>query len=209
MAIPGQASSRLTLAVTAVNLSCRTLSTRPILEDNVKSSAPLALAGVFGCISIAGCVQTREANVPNPPATSYQVGSFELQESGSSGEGSRCVSYPHLFSECENADFARPWIPFGGIRLGQAAGCNGQSPSLATAIWWGPANNRHHHAIEWDRVAGNPEVLRALGCCSDRFRLADDTGIDAAIAHRRRLSRHSGVQACPSRVYLDYRQYLL
>jgi putative ABC transport system permease protein len=54
------------------------------LEDNVKSSAPLAVAGVLGCILIAGCVQTREANVPSPPATSYQVGSFELQESGSS-----------------------------------------------------------------------------------------------------------------------------
>jgi hypothetical protein len=49
----------------------------------VKSSAPLAVAGILGCISIAGCVQTREANVPSPPATSYQVGSFELQGSGS------------------------------------------------------------------------------------------------------------------------------
>jgi putative ABC transport system permease protein len=54
------------------------------LEDNVKSSAPLAVAGVLGCILIAGCFQTREANVPSPPVTSYQVGSFELQESGSS-----------------------------------------------------------------------------------------------------------------------------
>ena len=52
----------------------------------MKSSAPapVAVAGVLGCILIAGCVQTREANVPNPPATSYQVGSFELQDSGSS-----------------------------------------------------------------------------------------------------------------------------
>jgi len=50
----------------------------------VKSSAPPAVAGVLGCILIAGCVQTREANVASPPATSYQVGSFELQESGSS-----------------------------------------------------------------------------------------------------------------------------
>jgi hypothetical protein len=45
---------------------------------------PLILAGVLGSISIAGCVQTREANVPSPPASSYQVGSLELQESGSS-----------------------------------------------------------------------------------------------------------------------------
>ncbi len=50
----------------------------------MKSSAPLAVAGVLGCILIAGCVQTREANVASPPSTSYQVDSFELQESGSS-----------------------------------------------------------------------------------------------------------------------------
>lgn len=50
----------------------------------MKLFAPLALAGVLGCILIAGCARTREANVLNPPATSYQVGSFELQESGSS-----------------------------------------------------------------------------------------------------------------------------
>jgi len=50
----------------------------------MKSSAPLAVAGVLGCILIAGCDQTREANVPSPLATSYQVGSFELQSSGSS-----------------------------------------------------------------------------------------------------------------------------
>jgi putative ABC transport system permease protein len=50
----------------------------------MKSSAPLVVAGVLGCILIAGCAQTREANVPSPPATSYEVGSFELQESGSS-----------------------------------------------------------------------------------------------------------------------------
>jgi len=50
----------------------------------MKSSAPLAVAGVLGCILITGCVQTGEANVPNPPPTSYQVGSFELQDSGSS-----------------------------------------------------------------------------------------------------------------------------
>ena len=49
----------------------------------MKSSAPVAVAGVLGCILIAGCVQTREANVPNPPATSYQVGLFELQDGGS------------------------------------------------------------------------------------------------------------------------------
>lgn len=84
IAISVQAPSRPTRAVTVVKLSSDTLSTRPILEDNVKSSAPLAVAGVLGCILIVGCVQTREANVLSPPATSYQVGSFELQENGSS-----------------------------------------------------------------------------------------------------------------------------
>jgi len=33
---------------------------------------------------MTACVQTREANVSSPPATSFQVASFELQESGSS-----------------------------------------------------------------------------------------------------------------------------
>jgi hypothetical protein len=58
--------------------------TRPILEDNVKSSAFLAVPGVLGCILIAGCGQTREASVPSPPGTSYEVGSFELQQGASS-----------------------------------------------------------------------------------------------------------------------------
>jgi hypothetical protein len=48
----------------------------------VKPSAPLVVAGVLGCALFAGCVQAQEASVPSPPATSYQVGSFELQESG-------------------------------------------------------------------------------------------------------------------------------
>ena len=50
----------------------------------MQSSAPLAVAGALSAILIAGCAQTREANIPSPPATSYQVGSFELQEGGSS-----------------------------------------------------------------------------------------------------------------------------
>ena len=50
----------------------------------MKSFAPLAVAGVLGCILITGCFQTREANVPSPPATSYQLASFDLQENGSS-----------------------------------------------------------------------------------------------------------------------------
>jgi len=47
----------------------------------VKSSARLVVTGVLGCIFIAGCFSTREANVPSPPVTSYQVDSFELHES--------------------------------------------------------------------------------------------------------------------------------
>ena len=50
----------------------------------MKSSAPLAVVGILGCILLSGCVQTREASAANPPATSYQVRSFELQVSGSS-----------------------------------------------------------------------------------------------------------------------------
>jgi hypothetical protein len=84
IAITGQPTSCPSLAVTVVKLSCRTLSTRPTVEDNVKSPAPLAVAGVLGCILMPGCVQTREANVPSPPVWSYEVSSFELQESGSS-----------------------------------------------------------------------------------------------------------------------------
>ena len=50
----------------------------------MKSSPPVVLAGIVGSILIVGCVQTPQASVPNPPASSYQVGSFELQGSGSS-----------------------------------------------------------------------------------------------------------------------------
>jgi len=50
----------------------------------MKPFVPFAVAGVLGGMLIAGCSQTREANVPTPPATSYQVASFELQQSGRS-----------------------------------------------------------------------------------------------------------------------------
>ena len=49
----------------------------------MKSSPPLVLAGIVSCILIVGCIQTPQASGPNPPASSYQVGSFELQDSGS------------------------------------------------------------------------------------------------------------------------------
>jgi putative ABC transport system permease protein len=50
----------------------------------MKSSVPLALAGILSCILVGGCVQTPQASAPNPPATSYQVGLFELGDGGSS-----------------------------------------------------------------------------------------------------------------------------
>lgn len=53
-----------------------------ILEDNLKSYAPLASAGVLGCL-LASCAQIREATPPRPPASTYQVGPFQLPESGS------------------------------------------------------------------------------------------------------------------------------
>jgi len=46
----------------------------------MKSSAPLAVAGIVSCILMVGCVLTPQASDPNPPAGSYQVGSFELQD---------------------------------------------------------------------------------------------------------------------------------
>ncbi|HME99785.1 MAG TPA: ABC transporter permease, partial [Terriglobia bacterium] len=49
---------------------------------HMKSSAPLAVAGIVSCILIVGCIQSPQAGVSNPPASSYQVGSFELQDSG-------------------------------------------------------------------------------------------------------------------------------
>jgi len=50
----------------------------------MKSSAPLVVAGIMSCILIVGCVQTPQASASNPPASSYQIGSFELQDRGSS-----------------------------------------------------------------------------------------------------------------------------
>lgn len=64
----------------------------------MKSSAFLAVAGVLSGILIAGCVQTREAHALSPPATSYQVGSFELQEGGSS-QSVRGASVTPIFFE--------------------------------------------------------------------------------------------------------------
>ena len=45
---------------------------------------------------LASCFQTHEANVSNPPATSYQVASFELQD-GESSEQVRGASVTRAF----------------------------------------------------------------------------------------------------------------
>ena len=50
----------------------------------MKSFVPSAVAGMVSCILIVGCVQMPQASAPNPPASSYQIGAFELHDSGSS-----------------------------------------------------------------------------------------------------------------------------
>ena len=78
----------------------------------MKSSAPLALAVVLGCTLIAGCVQSREANVPRPPATSYQLDSFELQEGGSSQKIRGASVTPVFFQSAKMAtELGRGFLP--------------------------------------------------------------------------------------------------
>ena len=48
----------------------------------MKSSAPLVV-GIFSCI-LVGCGQITQTSERNPPDTSYQVGSFEFRDDGSS-----------------------------------------------------------------------------------------------------------------------------
>ena len=77
-------NSHPTVAVNRAETFLRYTFNCTVWEDRVKVSMPLAVAGIWGCILMAGCVQTRDPHTPSPPATSYQVGSFELQESGGS-----------------------------------------------------------------------------------------------------------------------------
>jgi MacB-like periplasmic core domain len=74
------------MRVTAMKRSCFTLSTSPKLEDNMKSSARLAVVGIFSCILVVGCRQITQTSERNPPDTTYQVGSFEFGDNGSSRE---------------------------------------------------------------------------------------------------------------------------
>jgi len=51
----------------------------------MKSSALLAVTGILSCILIVGCLQTPRESAPalNPPASSYEISSYELQKTGS------------------------------------------------------------------------------------------------------------------------------
>ena|SRR5215469_13768140 len=78
----------------------------------MKSSVPFAVAGVLGCILLTACVQTREANVATPPAASFQVGSFELQESGSSQKVRGASVSPVFFQTANTPTFlGRSFLP--------------------------------------------------------------------------------------------------
>lgn len=78
----------------------------------IQPSAPLVVAGVLCCVLIAGSAQTREANVSSPPATSYQVGSFELQESGPPQKVSGASVTPTFFETAKTRTFlGRGFIP--------------------------------------------------------------------------------------------------
>ena len=50
----------------------------------MKSSKAWAVVGILSSILIVSCAQTPQASAPNPPASSYQIGSFELEHSGTS-----------------------------------------------------------------------------------------------------------------------------
>jgi len=57
---------------------------KAVLEDNMKSCAPVVVAGILSCFLTVGCFQNHQETPSNPPATSYQVVEFELRDSGSS-----------------------------------------------------------------------------------------------------------------------------
>ena len=115
-----------------------TLSTR---EDNVKSSAPLAMAEVVFCIAIVGCVQTREANLPKPPPASYQVGSFELQDSGSSQKVRGASVTPAFFQSAKVPPLlGRGFLP-------QEFGSGGQRVLMVSQPFW------------QQRFGGDPRII--------------------------------------------------
>src|SRR5262245_41830858 len=50
----------------------------------MKSSAPLAVVGIFSCLLVVGCGQITQTSERNPPDNTYQVGSFTFADNGSS-----------------------------------------------------------------------------------------------------------------------------
>src|SRR5262249_1450254 len=65
--------------------SCFTFSPAPSWGGlSMKSSAALAVLGIFSCILLVCCGQITQPSERNPPDTTYQVGSFEFGDNGTS-----------------------------------------------------------------------------------------------------------------------------
>ncbi len=77
----------------------------------MKSIAPTAAIILFS-FAIVGCVQTRPAIAANPPATSYQVDSFELYASGRTEKVRGATVTPAFFQSVKVPPmFGRIFIP--------------------------------------------------------------------------------------------------
>jgi len=107
----------------------------------MKPSVPPAVAVVLGCIFMAACVQTREANVPTPPAASFQVGSFDLQQSGSSQKLRGASVTPVFFQTASTPTFlGRGFLP-------GEYGSSGQQVVMLSHRFW------------QQRFAGDPRII--------------------------------------------------
>jgi hypothetical protein len=65
------------------------------------SSGRLTLGGILSCTLIVSCVQPRQANRSEPPSISYQVGSFEFHNNGSSQKVRGASVIPAFFQSAE------------------------------------------------------------------------------------------------------------
>ena len=65
------------------------------------SSERFTLAGILSCTLIVSCVQPPQASGSKPPSTSYQVGSFEFQNNGSSQKVRGASVTPAFFQSAE------------------------------------------------------------------------------------------------------------
>ena len=63
----------------------------------MKSPEFLAVTAILSCSLVMSCIQTPQASAPNPPTTSYQVGSFELIDSDGSSHQVRGASVTTAF----------------------------------------------------------------------------------------------------------------